>query len=490
MRQLVFAALLGSTALIPAAAAAQTEPKTPAVQGAATAAQGQLSAEQFVREAANSGMFEIQSSQLAEQKAHDPRIKQFGQQMVQDHTNADNQLKAIAQKDKNLQVPDSLDQEHQQKLQQLQEANGTQFDQLYARMQLDAHQKAVSLFQNFAQSGDDPQLKQFAQKTLPALEQHLQMAQTLPEATAANQRQPEMQGGTEGQGSRIVVQEPAPQVRVEQSAPQVTVQQPQPQVTVHQPRPEITVRMPPPTVTVQQPQPEIIVRMPEPQVHVSMPQPHVAVSQPKPQVQVIQPQQQPEAQVKSEAAQVQVQQTQPGQEAHVQIERAQQPEVKFEQTGQPNVKYTMTGQPKIQYEQSSDRAPARQEPTATGPSAKNTAAVEPRPAATGNKKALPVSKLEDMSLYDTKGDDLGHVEKVVQSQADGTTYVVIGHGGFLGLGEKRVAIPLDNVWVQNDRIVAHGLSNDQIKAMPDWNQQVRNYHELTKDQTAPVIVTD
>ena len=225
MRQLVWAALLGSTALVPAVAAAQTNTKAPA-EGAGVQAQTQMGAEQFVREAANSGMFEIQSSQLAEQKSQDPHIKQFGQRMVQDHTKADDQLKSIAQKTKNLEVPNSLDQGLQQKLQQLKDANGTQFDQLYARMQLEGHQKTVSLFQNYAQNGDDAQLKQFAQKVLPELQQHLQMAQSLPQTTATNERQPETQGGAERQGSRIVVQEPAPQVQVEQSAPKVTVQQP------------------------------------------------------------------------------------------------------------------------------------------------------------------------------------------------------------------------------------------------------------------------
>src|SRR4029079_1187215 len=120
-----------------------------------------------------------QSSQLAEQKSQDQQIKQFAQRMIQEHTKASNELKSAAQEAKNVQLPNALDQEHKEKLQQLQQANGRQFDQLYAQVQLQGHQKAVGLFQNYAQNGDNPQLKQFAQKTLPVLQHHLQMAENL-----------------------------------------------------------------------------------------------------------------------------------------------------------------------------------------------------------------------------------------------------------------------------------------------------------------------
>jgi putative membrane protein len=87
-----------------------------------------------VREAAISDMFEIQSSQLAGQKSLDQQVKQFANDVTQDHRTS-NELKSAAQEAKNVQVPNALDQEHKEKLQQLQQANGRQFDQLYAQMQ-------------------------------------------------------------------------------------------------------------------------------------------------------------------------------------------------------------------------------------------------------------------------------------------------------------------------------------------------------------------
>jgi predicted outer membrane protein len=472
MRRLIVVTLLSSTALIPTASIAQTGSQAAAAASSA-AAQGQVNAEQFVREAAVSDMFEIQSSQLAEQKSQDQQIKQFAQRMIQDHTKAGNELKSAAQEAK-VQVPNALDQEQKENLQQLQQANGRQFDHLYAQVQLQGHQKAVDLFQNYARDGDNPHLKQFAENTLPVLQQHLQMVQSVPQATA-QQNQPGQQGQ---EGGRVVVQQPAPAVRVEQAAPQVTVQQPQPQVSVRQPQPEITVRMPPPTITVQQPQPEITVRMPNPEVKVSMPQPKVAVNQPQPQVQVEQPKQEAQVQVQREQPQVQLQ---PGQQANVNVEKAQQPQVHFEQTGQPKVQYSVTGQPKINYEQAQPgdtqhRADANQQvarqDTTTG-------ATQPATAAQGQRQPMSASQINKMKLYNERGDQLGDVEHVILVN-DNEPYVVIGHGGFLGLGEKQVAIALDNTVVQGDRLVTHGLTDDQIKAMASWDSKAGNYHRAIR----------
>jgi sporulation protein YlmC with PRC-barrel domain len=325
---------------------------------------------------------------------------------------------------------------------------------------------------------------------------------------------------TDGQ---IVIQQPAPHVRVDQANPQVTVNQPQPQVTVQQPRPEITVRMPPPTITVQQPQPEIVMRMPNPQVNVRTPQPQVSVDQPQPKVQIVQPQQQADVQVERSQAQVKVRQPD-GQRADVQVDRPQEPRINFEQTGKPKVQYNVTGKPKVTFEQAdadasgqtgdaaaqqadaeasgqAGNAAAQQAdadaPDQTGNTDARQNAVAAQSATTGaansrpqsNVRSVAVERLKDMNLYNVKGNDLGDVERVVLGQ-QGKTYIVIGHGGFLGLGEKRVAIPLENVWSRGDRLITRGLTDDQIKAMPDWTQQVRNYRDLDDSQSAQISLSE
>jgi putative membrane protein len=146
----------------------------------------QLSADSFVKTVAISDMFEIESSKLAAQKAQSPTVKQFAQQMVNDHQKTSNELKALLPKAKldKVQVPKQLDEPHAKKLEQLKSASGMQFDETYRQIQAEAHQQAVSLFENYSRSGDNNDLKSWAAEKLPTLQQHLQMAQSLDKPTA------------------------------------------------------------------------------------------------------------------------------------------------------------------------------------------------------------------------------------------------------------------------------------------------------------------
>jgi putative membrane protein len=64
-------------------------------------------------------------------------------------------------------------------LQRLRSAQGAQFNQLYAQEMVREHQNAVDRIANYAQQGDNPQLKQYASQLLPTERQHLQEAQQL-----------------------------------------------------------------------------------------------------------------------------------------------------------------------------------------------------------------------------------------------------------------------------------------------------------------------
>jgi Predicted outer membrane protein len=166
------AACLVATAFLAVPALAQTTaPTGNRAPATSTVTPSKTAAAQFVTQAANSNMFEIQSSQLALNKTKDNRIQDFAQQMIKDHTEAGEKLKAAAQ---DQTVPTALDQEHAQMLQKLQQVSGNDFDRSYVQMQLDGHQKAVALFESYGQNGDNAQLKQFAEQTTPTLRQHLQ----------------------------------------------------------------------------------------------------------------------------------------------------------------------------------------------------------------------------------------------------------------------------------------------------------------------------
>ena len=130
-------------------------------------------AQDFVQQAAIGNMFEIESSKLALDHAQSGDVKTFAQRMIDDHTKADGDLKAAVQS-AGIIVPADLDQAHKDKLDQLQAAN-TDFDRQYVDMQVSAHDDAVKLFQGFADSGDNPDVKQFAESTLPTLKDHQKM---------------------------------------------------------------------------------------------------------------------------------------------------------------------------------------------------------------------------------------------------------------------------------------------------------------------------
>ncbi len=135
--------------------------------------------EDFVRKVAIGDMFEIQSSELAIKKA-DHRGKEFASRMISDHGKTSLQLKAMVQRGKvKAELPQALDDEHQKKLDQLKGLSGKDFDRSYDEMQQQAHEEAIALFQNYAQKGDNPDLRRWAAKTLPRLRDHLAMAKRL-----------------------------------------------------------------------------------------------------------------------------------------------------------------------------------------------------------------------------------------------------------------------------------------------------------------------
>jgi putative membrane protein len=132
----------------------------------------------FIDEAAAGGMAEVEEGQLAQQKASSNDVRQFASQMVTDHTQANDELKQIAQS-KGITPPSHPTRAERRAEDGLKKLSGAEFDRHYAREQVQDHQKTVALFRKQADSGQDAQLKAFAQKYLPILQRHLDMAQSL-----------------------------------------------------------------------------------------------------------------------------------------------------------------------------------------------------------------------------------------------------------------------------------------------------------------------
>lgn len=138
-------------------------------------AQG-MTAQDFVNQAASGGLFEVQSSELALQKSQDANVQEFAKQMITDHTANNQELMATAQAE-GLTVPTQISSPQAELMQTIQGAEGDAFDTAYVQAQTTAHETAVTLYQTYAQGGDNQALVAYAQKSLPALQQHLEHVQ-------------------------------------------------------------------------------------------------------------------------------------------------------------------------------------------------------------------------------------------------------------------------------------------------------------------------
>ncbi|MDE1146848.1 MAG: DUF4142 domain-containing protein [Azospirillaceae bacterium] len=135
--------------------------------------------EDFVKEAAIGDMFEIESSQLAQQQG-DPSTKDFATRMIDAHTKTSAELKAIVTGGTvQATIPTALDSAHQKKLDKLKGLTGTDFLKQYHEDQVSAHKDADSAFQRYAKGGENAALKDWAAKTEPAIAHHLDMAKAL-----------------------------------------------------------------------------------------------------------------------------------------------------------------------------------------------------------------------------------------------------------------------------------------------------------------------
>jgi len=137
---------------------------------------GELSTESFIHLAALAGTKEIELGKLAQQKGQSAEVKTFAKMMVDDHTIADADLKALAgaKSIKISLVSDTLrpEQDYKAAAQQLNALSADKFDRAYLVTMLEDHRRAVALF-DLGTRSKDPQVKAYAEKYLPKLRTHL-----------------------------------------------------------------------------------------------------------------------------------------------------------------------------------------------------------------------------------------------------------------------------------------------------------------------------
>lgn len=130
----------------------------------------------FVMKAAKGGMAEVELGKLAEDKGSSEQVKSFGKRMADDHGKANDELQSLA-KNKNITLPSSMDAKDLALKNRLSKLSGSAFDRAYMSAMLTDHRKDVNEFKRESVSAQDPDIKAFASKTLPTLEDHLKLAQ-------------------------------------------------------------------------------------------------------------------------------------------------------------------------------------------------------------------------------------------------------------------------------------------------------------------------
>ncbi|MEP6595222.1 MAG: DUF4142 domain-containing protein [Ginsengibacter sp.] len=135
-------------------------------------------ASDFVNKAASGGMMEVELGKIAQEKAKSQRVKDFGSMMVTDHTQANDELKSIASS-KNVTVPSAMMADEQKHVDDLSKKSGDDFDKGYMKMMLDDHKKDVAEFKKTSEKSTDADIKNFAAKTLPVLQKHLDSAKAI-----------------------------------------------------------------------------------------------------------------------------------------------------------------------------------------------------------------------------------------------------------------------------------------------------------------------
>jgi putative membrane protein len=175
-------AALGLAALLMAGAAqAQTSlPKSSAApQSAANSTQKPAASkhdQQFVKEAIEADLAEVQVGQLAQQKGQSQQAKQFGQALQQDHSQNLQQAQQLAQQ-LGVTAPTQPNAQQKKMYEKLSKLSGPKFDQQFAKDMVADHKKDVAKFQK--EGKGQGAVAQFAQQTTPVLQKHLQMAQQI-----------------------------------------------------------------------------------------------------------------------------------------------------------------------------------------------------------------------------------------------------------------------------------------------------------------------
>ena len=282
----------------------------------------------------------------------------------------------------------------------------------------------------------------------------------------------------EQEDAQVDVTVPEPDVNVSQDAPVVTVEQGQPEVTVAVPEPTVRVQQQAPIITVEQAQPQVTVRIPEPVVTVQVPKPQVDVEtgepivdleQPEPVVKFVRPE--PKVTIEEAEPRVTVEQA----EANVNVAESEEARVAVEQE-EANVNVQQGEDANVVVEGAEinvEQEQARVLMEDFNADEQGNMAEEDRTRYQENVQRLPIfnltaEELTGRSVATETGEDVGEID-FIGVRGD-TVVAIIGVGGFLGMGENEVAIPVEKLIMREDEVIVPGVTEERLESMPEFNE--------------------
>ena len=132
----------------------------------------------FLMKAANSGIAEVQLAKLAQQKATIDAVKSFAAMLERDHSAVNDQVKNLAGQ-RNVSLPASPSEDKQKMYTDMEKMTGKAFDKEYISMMVKSHNDGINLFEDTRSNASDIDVKNFADKTLPAIKMHLDSAKAI-----------------------------------------------------------------------------------------------------------------------------------------------------------------------------------------------------------------------------------------------------------------------------------------------------------------------
>ena len=132
----------------------------------------------YMRDMAQGDLAEVQAGKLAATKGSSADVKKFAQHMVDDHGKKLGEARELA-KSKGMQLPAAPAKKHQDAMKKLESASGAAFDKAYLAQMVKDHDEALKLVQEAAKNATDKDLKAAAEKSIPVVQKHLEMAKSL-----------------------------------------------------------------------------------------------------------------------------------------------------------------------------------------------------------------------------------------------------------------------------------------------------------------------